>query len=464
MGKIHYNEGRVNGDFIDLQGCGESFRNPSFYREWSQKIDREWLHVLNGSEYALVRFIFDRTAGWNKEWERIPARQLVEGITSQDGRRFAPSIVKSLKHARRLLIELTERGILIRHDSTMLGANVFSINYKWNPIMKIPKRLRSLKEGQEDGISDGYDAETEQPMSIRTGTKTTLQGGQKLPQGGDKNYPTKISNIKISKKKILSAGADGLSLGEKENGSEVVNSSPMQFIEQAAKDAVTRQKHRAALKLKRGSFARRANSPDKTPSGLIPTADGMMTLWHKLHRETFHATPLPALTKAMLHALRGYAKEWNVRNPEHEFVTDFLPWVFENWGAIRNLQLGWMDNCPDTPSPLMVCSGKLREYIEAGWRERSKVDAFRQMSVDEREFYILTKVKGMAPDKAKQLVAESSKLRDSVDSDKRRIAKLEKLKRDIERAEKSAMFDNTITPRQVKPLNTRTGDFPSYDR
>ena len=99
----------------------------SLYVQVSQAVDNLVIKNLTRSEYAVLRFINERTLRYDKEWEFIPMRHFLEGVFKADG----TLLHAGLPYAKSSIIKayqgLIDKGYLLKNDGTR---NKFSVNYQ----------------------------------------------------------------------------------------------------------------------------------------------------------------------------------------------------------------------------------------------------------------------------------------------------------------------------------------------
>lgn len=83
---------------------------------------------LTAGEYSCVRFIFDRTAGWNKKWEKIPLRHFTDGFHGRDGRFWGASALKTRNSVISNIKKLLEKKIILR-EACEGDTYKYSLNY-----------------------------------------------------------------------------------------------------------------------------------------------------------------------------------------------------------------------------------------------------------------------------------------------------------------------------------------------
>ena len=129
---------------------------PEGYRNWNQIITREWMSELTHTEFKCVMFIFDRTAGWKKQWERIPHNHFVTGIIDKHGKSWGNGTGIGKRTAIKCLASLVKKNMVLRKESGY-GVFKYSLNYEWkNPNANVPKVLNETAQnlheaGQEEG-------------------------------------------------------------------------------------------------------------------------------------------------------------------------------------------------------------------------------------------------------------------------------------------------------------------------
>lgn len=81
-------------------------------RRW---VDRWMAPMLKGAELAVVTAICDRTLGWSKLAEQIPASHLVNGQTgTEEDIYYRPPVPYSRREIERVMVRLTERRAILR--------------------------------------------------------------------------------------------------------------------------------------------------------------------------------------------------------------------------------------------------------------------------------------------------------------------------------------------------------------
>jgi len=391
-----------------------SLSSPVFYRDWSQTIDRLWQGHLTPFEFAIIRFIFDRTVGWGKEWERIPLRHFTEGVISKDDKCHGRSCLKPTA-VKAALASLSEKGaILIQHES---NCNHYSLNYEWTP-MKTPKRLKTAEKEDSLSWSDG-----DYPVG-RVATNCKSRGDHHKRDKG-----------KSLRKPQDAATADAV---------DVSSGRGEMKIETRAELEASLKKVESASRAKRDA-KKQDGKLIRGDSGRVPSLSAMRRIWADFHSAHCKQVPHTALPNKSLFMLQSYAKEWNLRHEGVEWV-DFLGWVFENWDAITRTSFRWMSPKPICPDPHLVASAKLRVYLEDGWNHRETIRAIYALPPREREIRFLMLERGMSREVAEKW-ATARKDQDA------KIDELAAEHRKLEVAKKSLALERTAmsaTARRIK--------------
>ena len=391
--------------------------SPVDYREWHRNIIRVWAVHLDGNEFRMLLFIFDRTAGWGKEWEVIPMRHFLKGVVSSEGIIYAPSLPFSESTIRRILRSLIDKGMLLKRSGSLTR---YSLNYEWKEDMKIPKRL------QEKG-------------------KDSLNEAVTGDRGGVMGDSDERSLVTPHKEK------------EKEEGKN-------RICADAPHHAPTRIETREELehslaRIESKSQAKRSSKSDKgyccrgKDGGLVPNVEAMRIRWVDLHTKYFEDYPSVALPSKSLHMLRSYAKEWNTRNAGMEWV-DFLEWVFKNWREVCSTSFRWMSNPPKAPLPSLVVSSKLRTFLEDAWRNRESLAKLYKLPPRERDIRFMMVDRGLSRELAEKMSRER---KDSLEIKSEVTGMRQKL--ELEKAQFEKQKSQYYTNRKSPPKTKVVSDF-----
>ncbi len=122
--------GNPSGDEVLPEG--RLFKSWWFVWKIHHVIVRDWFAELKVQEKLAMIFVFDRTLGWGKQWERISRKQCVIGIFDYDGERIATGFASNHDRAGKVLSALVEKGFLLRKPTEKPSDNsyLYSINYE----------------------------------------------------------------------------------------------------------------------------------------------------------------------------------------------------------------------------------------------------------------------------------------------------------------------------------------------
>lgn len=99
-------------------------------------IVRYWFHHLTALERLAVIFIYDRTWGWNKEWEEITVNQFTQGLVRcNEGTwvSYAAPFSKDRTGAQKVIKRLVDKGVIFRRPvpNDSRGMIEYSLNIDW---------------------------------------------------------------------------------------------------------------------------------------------------------------------------------------------------------------------------------------------------------------------------------------------------------------------------------------------
>lgn len=404
--------------------CKEKFNSPQHYREWSRRLDREWNQALPSGEFSVVRFVFDRTAGWGKQWEVITLSHFTDCVIGKNGVNYGGIHAKQNGTVLAYIRSLVEKGAILREPKGK--SFIYSINYDWTPPMKMPKSKRAIKKFEER-MANVCDNRTDDVCENRTGDSAIIAHKENKKERGKKN--------KEGDKSLPSLKA------EIEKGQDKVRE----------RSRLTRNSQK-----REGYFL-------KDSKGFVPTERAFRKIWEDTHNEHFEGQMCHSLSKRSINALRAYCREWGGRNSKDEFVYDFLPWVFRNWRTLMKTQFSWMSDSPEIPAPFFLSNAKLRSHFESAWQDRKEIDRMASLSPKEREVEWLKK-KGVSPEAAEKISSE-------IDKNSEILEKIKKAKRAIparrKRAFKIAKKSSQCISRAVRPKSsdarTNLESLPDWD-
>lgn len=329
-----------------------------------RKLSRDWRHCFTSTEFSLLMFVYDRTYGWSKVWERISSTQCVDGVFSKEGICYAGACSSSASRARNTLSSLVERGILLRKDSNspVDRAYYYAINANWeaDKEMKLPKRL---KENREKESSD----------CTQKGTMDCTQKGTlDCTQKGTINIVNNKDNRSITVSDSLS-----------ESGSEIPTK------DNSSTDLKVSADLRNGVKVIEGK---------KRVRKLKVTNLSVSTELQKLQKRNFPDIPIVGISKGHIIAICKYGKRWTT--PEDFFR--FISWCYENWATLRHTTLGWMSDAPLAPHARFFATSKLQVILETQYNNKAEVEAWQSLSPEEIRIKKLARLKGVSEDSISQ--------------------------------------------------------------
>lgn len=336
---------------------------------------REWFPHLTALQRLALVFVYDRTLGWGKEWERITTRQCATGIVGEDGTRYAAPFTSCHKRAGETLRSLVRLGVLRTEEGGRNRTLRYALCYEWNP------------------EKDGQNLEMKLPKRLKVGAETPPKvGAFPPPKVGAETPPQRDNRNKRNQKEEL-AFADAKRESPKEGG---IKTEERKTIEESIVRLSKKAKARSAVKMTDGRAMR------KDGTGFLPRKCRVPLFWRELWSRHFPDVPVDPLPVVSQQVLWQYWKAWTECRPFGEFA-DFLGWVFENWNAIRLGTFAWMTGFPKAPAVRMVTSSKLRPLFEEAYREKEAVALWRKLEPHERKLRELVE-NGMDPDKAREVV------------------------------------------------------------
>jgi hypothetical protein len=396
-------------------------RNPIEFREWFKILFRVWRPAMSPNQFLTALFVFDRTAGWGKEWETITHQQFLEGILgAKDGKSYA----SGLKMSKNTLIDslswLKANQVLLQRPNSNRSA--YSLNYEWNPehhqtmSLASPKRLQNLQTHSEKG------AKIE-----------PFEGAKIEPFEG-----AKIEPYKKGKENCFAKDETGnTTYSRRDDEPDLMN-----LLSDAQERSRTKRKAKVAAW--------------STSSSLIA--------WHDLCKSQQPSLQHLATTKTDGVILHRYGKRWidNGRNPDAWLV--YLEWVILRWPGIRNDQFAWMKaSSPGVPSIRFFV--RFSDRFEQAYADRSKIEHVAGQTTREREVDRLV-AKGMD-----KLVAEKdvdsrlglTREREALEKAGRELKQQRLAKADDFRVKDEAVQRNAEwTRRRAKSLDETTGDFEPW--
>jgi hypothetical protein len=339
---------------INFFGDG-SMKNPIEFREWFKILFRVWRPHLSPNEFLVAQFVFDRTAGWGKEWEVIRTNHFLNGVVGTDGKVYSTGLVITRPTLSKCLTALIARGaIRLRQDGRR---KAYALNYEWNPDepqspqdmpLAKPKRLQGLQKVQPAGMENNFTKTPEMENYLPLEGKISFHLDKKRK---DKCYAKEKETQPIASR-----------IGPATQGESLLAVAKLM-------DKVSRE---SANKRQGKINAWRFDSVHKAWHGLCLS----------LHPDANHL----AVTKTDCLILHKYGKRF-VRASQARTNTewlDYLAWLIERWHTIREAQFAWMKaNSPSVPSIRFIV--KFSDRFEQAWADRQSLERMAGLSTRERE-------------------------------------------------------------------------------
>lgn len=410
-------------------------KNSQPFNDWIAQRDtlrlilREWALCLSATEHRVLLFVYDRTAGWGKQWEKITLDQLTHGMWAKDGACYASPVTSNRRTAQQALRALVERGVLLeRTHPSSPRAKQYAINTQWEPTMKVPKRLR---EGAGEQPANSYES-------------ATIDGYESATIESGKSATMKKKEIFKRPKKVRDAAAQAQPQPQADAPPSRPAGSTREELLSTATDVKRRSRARRAQRMEQGRKLR------SNGTGFHPTKAALDATWLHLWQEYFSEANYSPLTKVARQILWTYWRTWTEARKEGEFG-DYLGWLFENWQALRVGSFAWMQDFPNTPTPNMLTSGKLRPAFEYAYRKKEEVAQWRKLTPHERELRRLVDEQGMDPERAAEVVEQRLGQADKLREVRQELKRLAYAKEELQRRQRAA------SKRGDKPQDKPTG-------
>lgn len=390
-------------------------RNPVEFREWFKILFRVWRPAMSPNQFLTALFVFDRTAGWGKEWEIITHKQFLEGVVgSKDGKTYAGGLRMSKNTLLSSLEWLKENGILRQRPEGARSA--YALNYEWNPeqtetmALARPKRLQTLQTDPEKGANF-------EPSE-----------GAKIEPSMGANFEPKEENGEMLRQK------------GKGNPTDSRRADP----ELTEKLGQAKAKGKASRKAKIIAW--------ETTSAL--------KAWHDLCRDLQPTLQHLATTDTDGVILHRYGKRWIKAGRTTEEWLSYLEWVIVRWTGIRSDQFDWMKaSSPGVPSIRFFV--RFSDRFEQAYAGRSRIEYVAGLSTRDREIERLVH-KGMDREVAEKDVDGRLGLtreREAIEKATRELKKQRLAKTDDVRVRAEADQRNA----EWKRRRTKTLDEPATD-
>lgn len=333
------------------------------YSTWSRVIDRSWCPCLTVSEQAVLRFIFDQTAGEGRERMLTTLEQICCGVPASKGMVRGGAGV-STDTARAALSRLALYGCITRKQRR--DGWECAINYEWRGGLTEVAKLRESKK---------------RALSRERGV------GNFIPLGYENSDPPDITIDHDDHGKINDHTVN-ITAGSKRIRPSRSDSSVR------PPDAVQHDLAALADRVESANAQMRLDKVAAVKAAVLPVSKQSVRIWKLRCQHTYadHCAKARDLVK-----LAGYAKQYS-KSGREDFIT-YMEWVVQNWRLIIAQNFNWLDTKPDVPSiPLFVrCSNKFEE----AYRAKDRLTAAASMTERER-LIAAAELKGMDTEAAER--------------------------------------------------------------
>jgi hypothetical protein len=324
-----------------------SMKSPIEFREWFKILFRVWRPNLSPNEFLVAQFIFDRTAGWGKEWEVIRTSHFLHGVLGKDGHLYATGLVMTYPTLRKCLDRLVAFHAI--RVERRYKQKAYALNYEWNP--------EEIELYQKDTV-----------MPLAT-PKRLLNNEGKTPEKSENNFknPEKSENNFNHKVKIICSYKKG-----KENcfaKEENTGLAPQGGILSVASHLDKTSRNTASQRQKSIQAWRGPEAARKA----------WQSLCEEYHPEATHLS----ITKNDCAILNGYGKRFMTRYDIEQWLS-FLDWAVARWSVIRTVTFSWLHkNSAGVPSIRFFV--KFSDHFEQAWASKKSLDRLAGLSSRERE-------------------------------------------------------------------------------
>lgn len=262
---------------------------------------RKWTGRFSFAEWAVVTFVFDRTVGFGKIWERITLDHIEFGVWSELGECVIPGIGGTRTTIVKCIATLTGdkykddegRTPLIRRDAE--GKIYYALDFKYKVperMLPIPKRLRQPAHSSES--------------KLERFKNWTDNGSDSKPKVVQKAYSNRTKEKDKGNRTKITGEISGETLAEK-----------VRFI---------RDRHVGIRKSKAQKAALNPGS----------SVDALNLLWRTVMIEEFPKVPALPWTVAERGMVAKLRKKWlGAGNTKSTFGL-FLEWCIREWGPMMH--------------------------------------------------------------------------------------------------------------------------------
>lgn len=174
----------------------------------------EWLPDLSAGELKVVLYVARHTRGWSRQWDQISVRQMMDGITREDGSRVDLGVGLRETACREAVRSLLNRGALRREEAVSANGvskpSWYSLDFSWTPgevSENRQGRVAESRQGNPIGNATGGRVSENRTHNKSTPCSPPTVSGDKLRSGveetGSRGAPQKQVNKKVGKEEGL---------------------------------------------------------------------------------------------------------------------------------------------------------------------------------------------------------------------------------------------------------------------
>jgi len=273
----------------------------------------EWKLHLDPLEELIATFVLNRTIRWRKEWEAIPWRHFLGGVSSRDGRVIAAPLPLSRSTLAVKTANLIELGLLSVREFPSPRPSEYRLNLSVSMPLSKPKRLQNFAKSEEEGKL--REPKTKKPFN-----------SPRIELTGSENRTDSVRESNRLKRE-----------GKRENQKEGTKPRLRRGSDLSTARELRKEIQKEGKEKRETLFSKRRLSQKD-----------IRTVWQSEVAALFSETNPLALPISVVHALSAKQKVWN-KEERNETFGQFIRWTLENWGTIIRVQLSWMTKSPPDP-------------------------------------------------------------------------------------------------------------------
>lgn len=361
--------------------------------QFSEKVDGEWNHYLDGSEFKLLRWLLRLTLGWNRRDGYYSLDQIVSGIEDH-----CLGVGICRRTLGKTIASLRTKGVVSADSSTGRSRTHFTINFAWEPtaphapfrpgeigttgptVIQLPisKRKRAEIQAQEGDRAlvavqmlhqasadvapqwgnscTSYNNNTT-PADIKTAD--TSLGGQRVEA---RRRVRRWSEV-VGKFVYVTQGSEGVLLTDTPELC-LGDVTPKATLEAAAARAAAKTTSSPQVKVDAAYGQARASALAVTWADAWRSAYRRDTLGREdAGRGVSEAPRWKAEENGIASA---FIKRWNGTGRD---LHDMVRWSVERWEWVLQAKFAWMKKSPPPVLPSLGFLSKFQEQFLEAWHE-----------------------------------------------------------------------------------------------